>query len=59
MMVEDKEAREKLIPELIELIKDQFRMNVYVENVAKMAIKDSASIIANEILQLIEKDKNN
>jgi UDP-N-acetylglucosamine--N-acetylmuramyl-(pentapeptide) pyrophosphoryl-undecaprenol N-acetylglucosamine transferase len=54
MMVEDKEAREKLVPALIELIKDQFRMNVYTDNVAKMAIKDSAEQIAEQILKLIE-----
>ncbi|MBN2683339.1 MAG: undecaprenyldiphospho-muramoylpentapeptide beta-N-acetylglucosaminyltransferase [Bacteroidales bacterium] len=59
MMVEDKTARESLVPSLIELIKDQFRMNVYIENVSKMAIKDSASIIANEILKLTEEKNNN
>lgn len=55
MMVEDKEARELLVDQAMDLIKDDFRLNVYKENIAKMGIKNSAGIIADEIFKLIDK----
>jgi len=58
MMVEDKEAPEVLVPKAIELLKDDYRMNVYIEKIAKMAVKNSANIIAKEILELKDLDNN-
>ncbi|MFH2141940.1 MAG: undecaprenyldiphospho-muramoylpentapeptide beta-N-acetylglucosaminyltransferase [Bacteroidota bacterium] len=55
MMVEDKEARDFLIDQALDLIKDEFRLTVFKENISKMGFKNSAEIIADEIIKLIEK----
>ncbi|PLX09196.1 MAG: undecaprenyldiphospho-muramoylpentapeptide beta-N-acetylglucosaminyltransferase [Marinilabiliales bacterium] len=55
MMVSDADAKEKLVGEAIKLIKDDFRLQAYIENISKMAVKNSADIIANEILEMINK----
>ncbi|MBI5218569.1 MAG: undecaprenyldiphospho-muramoylpentapeptide beta-N-acetylglucosaminyltransferase [Bacteroidia bacterium] len=54
LMVTDSEAREKLVEEAIGLLHDDFRKNVYIQNIAKMGIKNSADNIAEEIIKLIE-----
>jgi len=54
MMIEDKEAVNTLVDETIKLLSDDFRMNVYRENIAKMAVPDASKRIVNEILNLIE-----
>lgn len=54
MMVEDRDAREKLIGETLKLLQDDFRVRTYQDNIAKMALKDSATIIANEVLAMIK-----
>ncbi|HBX50503.1 MAG: undecaprenyldiphospho-muramoylpentapeptide beta-N-acetylglucosaminyltransferase [Bacteroidetes bacterium RIFOXYA12_FULL_35_11] len=57
LMVTDAEAREKLVNEAIKLINDDFTKNTFNQNIAKMAYKNSADIIADEILKLIEEKK--
>ena len=54
MMIEDKEAVNTLVDETIKLLSDDFRMNVYRENIAKMAVPDASKRIVNEILNLVE-----
>jgi UDP-N-acetylglucosamine--N-acetylmuramyl-(pentapeptide) pyrophosphoryl-undecaprenol N-acetylglucosamine transferase len=53
LMVTDKEAREKLIEEAINLLGDDYRKAVYTQNIAKMGFKNSADVIADEILKMI------
>jgi UDP-N-acetylglucosamine--N-acetylmuramyl-(pentapeptide) pyrophosphoryl-undecaprenol N-acetylglucosamine transferase len=55
LIVGDSEAREKLIPQAINLIKDDIQIGVLTKNIAKMGINNSADIIADEILKLIKK----
>ncbi|OFY74280.1 MAG: undecaprenyldiphospho-muramoylpentapeptide beta-N-acetylglucosaminyltransferase, partial [Bacteroidetes bacterium RIFOXYA12_FULL_33_9] len=54
LMIEDKESVEKLVPEAIALLKDNFRLNAYTENISKMAFKNSADVIADEIIKMIK-----
>jgi len=55
MYVSDKEARDILVLETIKLLNDEFRLNVYRSNIARMAIKNSDEIIAKEIIKLSKK----
>ena len=54
MMITDAEAPEKLVDEVIRLLKDEFLINVYRDNCGKMAVTNSAEKIANEIISIIE-----
>lgn len=54
MMVEDKESVVGLVDEAIKLLSDDFRMNVYRDNIAKMAVPDASKRIVNEIMKLVE-----
>jgi UDP-N-acetylglucosamine--N-acetylmuramyl-(pentapeptide) pyrophosphoryl-undecaprenol N-acetylglucosamine transferase len=55
LLVKDVDAQEKLIPILIDLIKDEQEQQKIVKNVAKLAFTDSASIIADEVIKLIKR----
>ncbi len=52
MMIADREAHENLVKESIKLIKDNERISLYTQNIAKMGVKNSADIIAKEVLKL-------
>lgn len=53
LMVKDSEAREKLIPLTIEELTDKERKYITLgENAKKMALPDSADIIADEVIKL-------
>jgi UDP-N-acetylglucosamine--N-acetylmuramyl-(pentapeptide) pyrophosphoryl-undecaprenol N-acetylglucosamine transferase len=53
LYVKDSEAREKLIPLALKTVADDARLKTLSENVLKMALPDSAKIIAQEVLKLI------
>ena len=55
LLVKDSDAKETLIPTLIELVKNEEEQRKISANVAKMAFNDSASIIANEVIKLIKR----
>lgn len=55
MMIEDKKAKEELVDAAIELVNNDFVMNVYQKNIASMGIKNSADTIADEVFKLITK----
>lgn len=55
MLITDDESRSKLVDEVIKLVNDEFRMNVYKSNIARMALKNSDLIIAEEIMKLANK----
>ncbi|OFX26410.1 MAG: undecaprenyldiphospho-muramoylpentapeptide beta-N-acetylglucosaminyltransferase [Bacteroidetes bacterium GWA2_31_9] len=59
MMVEDKEAEKILVDLALDLVKDDFRLSVLRENIAKMAYKNSANLIADEILKLVGVNERN
>ena len=52
LYVKDAEAREKLIPLAMNTVVDDARLKTLSENVLKMALPDSARIIAQEVLKL-------
>lgn len=53
LYVEDAEAPEKLLPLALQTVADEAKLRQMGENVSKMGIKDSADIIAKEVLKLI------
>jgi UDP-N-acetylglucosamine--N-acetylmuramyl-(pentapeptide) pyrophosphoryl-undecaprenol N-acetylglucosamine transferase len=55
MLITDAESRTKLVEETIKLLNDEFRLNVYKSNIARMALKNSDEIIAKEIISLCKK----
>jgi len=55
LLVKDAEAKETLIPTLIDLVKDEEEQKKIAANVAKMAFTDSANIIADEVLKLVKR----
>ncbi|MFH1321504.1 MAG: undecaprenyldiphospho-muramoylpentapeptide beta-N-acetylglucosaminyltransferase [Bacteroidota bacterium] len=54
IMIKDNQAIEKLGTVVIDLINDETKRKSLSENIAKLALKDSAEIIAKEILNLVE-----
>ncbi|MBW6482537.1 MAG: undecaprenyldiphospho-muramoylpentapeptide beta-N-acetylglucosaminyltransferase [Vicingaceae bacterium] len=52
ILVKDIEAKEKLVQETLLLIKDEAKQALLKENITKMAFKDSAQIIADEVVKL-------
>ena len=57
LIVTDIEAKEKLKGVLFSLINDEMQCEKLSLNIGKMAIQDSARIIANEVLNLVNKNK--
>jgi len=53
LYVKDAEAREKLIPLAMTTVADDARLKTLSDNVRKMALPDSARIIAEEVLKLV------
>ncbi len=54
MMVKDVEAPERLVHEALNLFKDEARMQVLAENIAKMAKPDATKNIVSEIIKIID-----
>lgn len=55
LMVRDAEAVEQLIPLALKTVIDTGRLKTLGENAYKMAFKDSAKIIAEEVLKLVKR----
>ena len=55
LMVKDAEARQKLIPLALETVANKEQLKKLGENAYKMAFKDSARVIAEEVLKLAER----
>ena len=53
--VKDVEAKEQLLPTALETIADTGKLESLSDHIARLALPDSASIIAKEVLKLIEK----
>ena len=54
ILIKDSDSREKLCKEVMELIKDVEKCYKLSENIAKLALPDSAKVIANEVINLIK-----
>ena len=60
VIIRDSESREKLGSEVLALVNDGERCQKLSDNIAKLAFKESALVIANEVLSLINnRSKNN
>jgi UDP-N-acetylglucosamine--N-acetylmuramyl-(pentapeptide) pyrophosphoryl-undecaprenol N-acetylglucosamine transferase len=53
MLIKDSEAKEKLVPTVIALARDEQQQNILKENIAKLAITNADEVVAKEILRLI------
>lgn len=51
--VKDAEAKEKLLPTALSIVKNSNKLKELSENIAKLALPDSATVIAKEVLKLI------
>ncbi|MFI5131438.1 MAG: undecaprenyldiphospho-muramoylpentapeptide beta-N-acetylglucosaminyltransferase [Chitinophagales bacterium] len=54
LMVKDSEARDKIVPMIIELAKDENKLTELTKNIGALAIKDADKKIANEIFKSIQ-----
>jgi UDP-N-acetylglucosamine--N-acetylmuramyl-(pentapeptide) pyrophosphoryl-undecaprenol N-acetylglucosamine transferase len=54
LMVKDNETKDKLVPMIIELAKNEDKQNELKKNIAAFAVMDADKRIAEEILKLIE-----
>lgn len=52
LMVKDSVAKDELVPMVMELIKDEDKMNSLAINIKKLEIKNSAELIVNELLKM-------
>lgn len=55
IFVKDAEANEKLLPTALETVTNAEKLKSLSENIAALALPDSATIIAREVLKLIKK----
>ncbi len=53
LMVKDSEAKEKLVPAAIDLVTNDKMQNDLKENIAKLALKNSAAKIAGEVYSML------
>ena len=54
LYVEDAEAPDKLLPLAVKTVNDDDKLRSLSENVKKMGLKNSADVIADEVLKLIK-----
>jgi UDP-N-acetylglucosamine--N-acetylmuramyl-(pentapeptide) pyrophosphoryl-undecaprenol N-acetylglucosamine transferase len=53
LMIKDSEAKEKLVPTVIALARDEQQQNMLRENIGKLAITNADEVVAGEILKVI------
>ncbi|MDO9154653.1 MAG: undecaprenyldiphospho-muramoylpentapeptide beta-N-acetylglucosaminyltransferase [Paludibacter sp.] len=54
VMIKDADAKELLIPKALKIINNKLELNTLSNNILKLAEKDSADRIANEVIKLIK-----
>ncbi|OQP47815.1 undecaprenyldiphospho-muramoylpentapeptide beta-N-acetylglucosaminyltransferase [Niastella yeongjuensis] len=53
LMIRDSEAKEKLVPTVIALAKDNDQQQMLRENIGELAVTNADEVVANEILKII------
>jgi UDP-N-acetylglucosamine--N-acetylmuramyl-(pentapeptide) pyrophosphoryl-undecaprenol N-acetylglucosamine transferase len=53
LMIKDSEAKEKLVPAVIALAKDEQQQTILKENIGKLAVTNADEVVAKEILKAI------
>ncbi len=59
LYIKDAEAQEKLLDTALATVTDDEQLKQLSQNISKLALPDSARIIAQEVLKLIKEKKNN
>lgn len=54
LLVKDMEAKNKLVPQVLEVLDDVLLLTKLRRNISKMAFNDSAEIIADEVIKLVD-----
>jgi UDP-N-acetylglucosamine--N-acetylmuramyl-(pentapeptide) pyrophosphoryl-undecaprenol N-acetylglucosamine transferase len=54
LFVSDKDAPEQLVGQAIDAVRDDGKLRLLSMNILKMALPDSAAIIAKEVIKLAE-----
>ena len=57
LIIKDSEAKENLVPTVINLIKDEARQQLLKENIGKLAVANADELIAGEVLKLVDQLK--
>ena len=52
LLIPDKEAKEKLVPTLMQLVADPHRMQTLAENIKRFALPNAIDLIYEEILKM-------
>jgi len=55
LMIKDSEAKEKLVPAVIALARNEQQQNLFKENIGKLAVTNADEVVASEVLRLISK----
>jgi UDP-N-acetylglucosamine--N-acetylmuramyl-(pentapeptide) pyrophosphoryl-undecaprenol N-acetylglucosamine transferase len=58
LVIKDSEAKEKLVPAVLDLIKDEARQQSLKENIGRLAVTNADEIIAGEVYKLIDQLKS-
>lgn len=53
MMLKDEDAASQLVPALLDLVKNESKMNELKMNISKMGIRDADKVIAAEVIKMI------
>ena len=54
MLIKDNEVSEKLVPTIIELMKNETRQQEFINNIGKLAIHNAGEVIATTIIKCIQ-----
>src|SRR5690606_14279329 len=54
LLVKDMEAKNKLVPQVLEVLDDELLLTKLRRNISKMAFNDSAEIIADEVIKFVD-----
>ena len=57
ILIKDADAKEQLVPEALKLIHNDEKLKSLSQNIAKLAQKDSANRIADEVMKLVNRNK--
>jgi UDP-N-acetylglucosamine--N-acetylmuramyl-(pentapeptide) pyrophosphoryl-undecaprenol N-acetylglucosamine transferase len=57
LVIKDSEAKEKLVPAVVDLVKDEGRQQSLKENIGRLAVINADEVIAGEVLKLVDQLK--
>jgi UDP-N-acetylglucosamine--N-acetylmuramyl-(pentapeptide) pyrophosphoryl-undecaprenol N-acetylglucosamine transferase len=57
LMVKDNEAKERLVPVVLELVRDENKQQMLTANISRLAVTNADEIVAAEVLRWVDKTK--